>query len=196
MIVEVLDVYGSDMKISKYAGISYGKDNESRNRLAKIIKQGHESPFRLGGLVLKCQLPLFVFRQIQRTEVGRDFLEKSFRYVKADESKFYISDFPDEIRDILIQQYRESVSTYTKLLEYEEIKPEFARMVLPQAIYIELIGYWSLSALMRLYKSRTLNKHAQQETRKFVSLMWDALKEHFPLIAEEFDKNNQEEWYK
>lgn len=192
MTVEVLDVYGSDMKISKYAGISYGKDNESENRLKKIIEQGHESPFRLGGLVLRCEVPLFVFRQIQRTEVGRDFLEKSYRYVKANESKFYVSHYSNEVENIMANQYKQAVNAYEELLKIEDIKPEIARTVLPQGIYIELIGYWSLSALMRLYKNRTLNKHAQLETRKFVQLMWNVLEENFPLIAKEFDKKRGE----
>jgi flavin-dependent thymidylate synthase len=195
MNVETLDVYGSDLKISSYAGISYGKDNPSKSRLLTLIKQGHESPFRLGGLVLKCKLPLFVFRQIQRTEIGRSFLEKSYRYVKADNATFYI--FPEQqntlVNNAIADSYSKSLETYNYLVEEEGIKPEVARAVLPQGIYVELIGYWSLSALMRLYKTRTLNKHAQNETREFVKLMWNEVEKYFPITAKAFNEQYKEE---
>lgn len=188
MTVETLDVYGSDMKISKYAGISYGKENESKNRLSVLIKNEHESPFRLAGLVLKMKLPLFVFRQIQRTEVGRDFLEKSYRYVHASEMPFYIpKKYSNVAQNIILTQYKNAIESYKYLINNENLPKEVARTVLPMGVYVEVIGYWSLSALIRLYKSRTLNKHAQEETRDFVQLMWNEVSDAFPIVAEEIE---------
>lgn len=182
--VEKIETYGSDAMVSRFAAICYDKEDGAFSRLETIAKTDHESPLRSVGMVLRLEIPLWVWKQLMRSEIGRSFLEMSFRYVKAENAEFYLPENLESAGKVILKKfYESSLQTYSFLLEQKKTKPEMARIVLPQAIYTKINIVGSLSWAYRIKKLRTDNPHAQKETRIVSEMIWKEFKENFPVIC-------------
>jgi thymidylate synthase (FAD) len=87
---------GSDLMVSNVARVSFNKwRTEFEPGDAKLINyladHGHSSPFRHPQIQLRCSVPIFIARQLQKHTVGLTWNEVSRRYVDSD-IEFFVPD--------------------------------------------------------------------------------------------------------
>jgi thymidylate synthase (FAD) len=158
-----------------------------------LAKHNHWTPFAHNSITLHLKMPIFVARQVDKSQVGFVVNEVSRRYVD-DEPEFY---FPEAWRkrppgsvkqgsaeDLLldwdVEPYvMDALRAYDKLLE-SGVAPEMARMVLPQNMYTEQWKTGSLAAWARLYKLR-IDSHAQKETQEIARQVSEIIEPLFPV---------------
>jgi len=74
--------------------------------------------------------------------------------------------------------YEKDIKLYNKLLA-NDVKPEQARIVLPQSMYTTFIETGSLAAYARLYKLR-IKKDSQWEIQEYAKAIDEALSKIVP----------------
>ena len=107
--------------------------------------------------------------------VGTDFDGKSFEY----EDLWGDCDNGWAIPLHNSKHHYDAVEWYKWLLE-SGVAPEMARMVLPQSMYTEAWGTFSLAALARFYKLRA-DSHAQLEIQEFARAIDSLVRPLFPV---------------
>lgn len=115
--------------------------------------------------VFKSKIDLSTRAQFIRHRVSWQELSRRYVSGKKSEFEFYLS--PRLENSELIEEYNDmvlqSVSLYNRAIS-NNIKPEEARRILPQAMYTTVWSAWQPKQLEVFYKLR-LDKHAQQEIR-------------------------------
>lgn len=188
---------GDDLAVVNAARVSFKKksddlDYKDERLINYLAEHNHWTPFAHNSITLHIKAPLFVFRQLDKHQVGFVVNEVSRRYVDF-EPEFY---WPDRWRkrpDRSIKQgsgaefdlgwdvepyVMDGLRAYDKLLE-SGVAPEMARMVLPQNMYTEQWKTGSLAAWARLYKLRT-DETAQKETQEIARQCGEILEPLFP----------------
>ena len=177
----------------EYACGNYSYEGRLSEADAKLIsylaKHNHWTPFAHTALTFRIKAPLFVARQLGKSQVGLVWNEESRRYID-DEPEFYLPPLfrkaadnvkqgssDEEVRWLTVGKYanvstRRRASTIAKYAKelYEDmigsgVAPEMARMVLPQSLYVTWWWSGSLAAFARVCKLR-LDAHAQRETQQ------------------------------
>lgn len=168
----------------------------------------HWTTFAHCQLTLRCKAPIFVARQLAKSQIGLVWNEESRRYIQTEVELFlpnvlhkspanakqgasneehtgYVikeSKFGGVDRtalELIKEQTEQAVATYEALLE-AGVAPEEARMVLPQNMMVNFIWTGSLLAFNRVYQLRS-DGHAQiTGTQAFAKKLGDILYEHFP----------------
>lgn len=207
--VTLLDHMGSDLSVVNAARVSFSKVSlemtEADKKLIKYLaKHDHWTPFAHTSISLRIKAPIFVARQLGKSQVGLVWNETSRRYVK-DTPEFYepetwraaaenVKQGSSETEVIthgeyglpLDDRYRYAVvtalDTYQFLIE-AGVSPEQARMVLPQAMMTEWVWTGSLLAFVRVCKLR-LDKHTQKETRDVAELIYAIIKQLYPVSVD------------
>ncbi len=200
--VEYVDHMGKDITVSNVARVSFNKwKEEFESGDAKLINyladHGHSSPFRHPQIQLRCSVPIFIARQLQKHTVGLTWNEVSRRYVDAPPELFV----PDSWRsrpDASIKQgsggdhalsdhfgacYEDvkslCLSVYDTMIS-KGVAPEQARMVLPQSMMTSWIWTGSLAAFFHVYKLRS-EVYAQKEVQEFATQLEAIIKPLFPV---------------
>lgn len=198
-MVELLNYMGDDNMVANTARVSYlkGADNytvEQNNKLISYLaKHNHWSPFSSPQLQFRITCPIYVERQLIKTEAGRVFNSVSGRYVDFSDTYFEIEQFRKQSVDSkqgssedlneednqyakFIQAYCITVckNAYNDLLNLG-VSKEQARSVLGLNLNTTMIWTGSLYTVIRLCKQR-LKPEAQKETRDVVQEMLDAVK--------------------
>ena len=213
-VVTFLDSMGNDLSVVNDARVSMGKhhaefDEVKDTRLIKYLAKPrhsgiHWTPFSQVQIKLHMELPIFVLRQLQRSEVGRTFNEISGRYVETFDT-FYIQEQYHKKPEESIKQGRgdafglgtnpfivskiERASYYAfqkyKILLHSGVCPEEARQVLPLNTMTQIRMTGSLIFWARVYRLRSasdaqlaINKLAAQIAeccRTVAPISWDAL---------------------
>lgn len=205
MKVELIDSAGGDLSVVNSARVSFNKEatemGEGDEKLIKYLaNHRHDTPFRHNFIQLRCEVPLFLARQLMKHQAGLTWNEESRRYID------YIPDFhnPTQWRkrpekgikqgsggnhhySPKWQRYyeahiEESVALYKAMLN-DGIAPEMARMVLPQSMMVNFIWSGNLLAFHHVYTLRSA-AGAQKEARQFAYLLEDAIKPAFPISWE------------
>lgn len=171
--------------------------NSDEKLLKYLAKEGHNSPFFHPHLTFRVTAPVFVARQLMRSQVGLVISEVSRRYI--DTKPDYWSPESWRTRAGNVKQgsggelpvlrrlmasliYRSAVAiqdwAYHLLLKLN-VCPEQARAVLPVATMTTWIWTGSLSAFARVCALR-LDAHAQQECQEIALLIDAHCEEQFP----------------
>lgn len=180
--------------------------NGLSDRDSKLIKylatHNHTSPFRHCFATFHVKAPIFVARQLAKSQVGMSWNEVSRRYVDS-EPEFW---WPDKWRkraedkkqgsgealsdDLFVNTQANlaidgALHSYNAMLK-EGVAPEQARIVLPQNMYTE--WYWSGSLQawahmcnLRCYpdaqaETREVADHIDRECEKLWPVSWKALR--------------------
>lgn len=206
--IELLAHVGSDNSIANTARVSMEtggewddlpKDysEEQRDKLLKYLaKHQHTSPFRHNSITVRCNVPIFLARQLGKHQVGMSWNEVSRRYVDEQPEFFY----PDEWRskpDGSIKQGSGNIhpDSHWWMVQYDKhtqtcldmyngmladgIAPEMARMVLPQSMMTEFVWTGSLMAFAHVYKLRA-DSHSQVEAQEFAKELDEIISPLFP----------------
>lgn len=180
--------------------------NDKDKGLVKFLAtHGHWTPFAHVTATLRIKCPLFVARQLMRSNVGIVYNETSRRYVQDEPEFAYLTyrSKPDKVKQgsgdkvdnamQALERYKAfhieqlAVKAYNEMLAHG-IAPEQARAVLPQSMLTEFWMTGSLAAFARVVLLRT-GRHAQMESQEFGKAMdhvlrpiapvsWCALMEH------------------
>jgi thymidylate synthase (FAD) len=196
--VELIDHMGSDRRIAEAAWVSSNRaENRPDSDVARIVKylarENHWTPFGQTAITLRFRVPIFIARQLMRSNVGIVWNEESRRYVDdlpqfhfpkvfrtRSESMKQGSGEPLEqeenyrARGLFFDACNQSVGSYLSLLRMG-IAPEQARAVLPVATYTTIIGTFNLSSLARVYGLRS-GPHAQAEIRELAACIDQAVR--------------------
>jgi thymidylate synthase (FAD) len=201
MKVELLEVFGNDLMVCQSARVSYSKDasNYSEEQNDKLInflaKHNHWSPFSHPKVQFRLEMPIYVERQIIKTQAGVDYNSISGRYVDFSDTYSLITQWRKQSKDskqgsagvldtdtqekcnmIEMHVFETCKKAYKDLIELG-VSKEQARTILPLNLNTTQIWTGSLYSFIRLCKQR-LKPDAQQETRKLVQMMLDQVIEN------------------
>jgi thymidylate synthase (FAD) len=204
MQVSLIDVAGGDLSVVNSARVSFNKEiAEVEPKDEKLIhylaEHKHMTPFRHNFIQLRCEVPLFLARQLMKHQAGLTWNEESRRYV--DYMPDFYSPFPwrkrpdksikqgsgdqmspeDNLRaeSLFTDLMTQARQTYTGLLKLG-VAPEMARMVLPQNMMVNFIWSGNLLAFFHVYSLRS-GEGAQEEAKVFAEELKKAVEPEFPI---------------
>jgi len=186
MNVELLEVMGSDLTIVNAARVSFAVESSEfsgrdKSLISYLAKHNHWTPFGHVQLQFRLKAPVFVARQLHKSQVGLLVNEVSRRYVdskpefhepegwrlKAQDKKqgSSLETFPGpqgERWDARYWDLMNNAETLYQNMVASGVAPEQARMVLPQSMMTEWYWTGSLAAFARVVKQR-ISSDAQLE---------------------------------
>lgn len=208
-MIEYLSHQGNDNTVANVARVSMELDGqfddlpenytpEQRNKLIKYLaKHKHTSPFRHNSVSIRCNVPIFLARQLVKHQAGLSWNEVSRRYT-TDDITFY---HPEEWRSAPTEGVKQGSSTvhpendeivgwYNSIMEesmerYEGmlecgVAPEMARMILPQSMMVQYIWTGNLMAFAHVYNLR-IDGHSQKEAQDFASALDNIIRPLYPV---------------
>jgi thymidylate synthase (FAD) len=199
MKVELLEVFGNDTMVCQAARVSYSKeasnytDEQNEKLINYLSKHNHWSPFSHPKLQFRLTMPIYVERQIIKTQAGVEYNSISGRYVDFSDTYTRIGEWRNQSTDSKqgsegVSKYQENCNliedfilkscsdAYKRLIDLG-VSKEQARTVLPLSLNTTQIWTGSLYSFIRLCKQR-LKPDAQAETRQLVQMMLDQVKEN------------------
>ena len=210
MKVELIDSAGGDLSVVNSARVSFAKkvidmDTNDVKLIRYLAKHHHDTPFRHNFIQLRCQVPLFLARQLMKHQAGLTWNEESRRYIdsvpefyqpkewrgrpdgsikqgSSEESVYTLTMCSGSImltREAYNRHITKSINLYEDMLS-NGIAPEMARMVLPQSMMVNFIWSGNLLAFYHVYKLRS-GEGAQQEAIEFAKLLKEAIEPKFPI---------------
>ena len=162
--------YAKDVSIKKLQ--KKINDNDVSAFITKLLESGHESPFEhisftfgIEGISRACSHQFVRHRMASFSQRSQRYcFEDGFNYIEPEdinenenEDKFF--------RDFM----RHSKEVYSKLID-KGVKPEDARMVLPNACETKIIVTMNARELLHFFKLRCC-KRAQKEIREVAFMM-------------------------
>lgn len=156
----------------------------------------HDTPFNHCHISFEVKAPIFVARQLVKTEYA-PFSEFSRRYI-TDDVEFYLHDYREAAKDkkqgsggahpnneSLQDRARfhniEAVMWYNKQIK-EGVAPEQARGCLPTDLMTSWTWSATLGAFAKMCRER-LGSDAQEETRYVAEKVYKNLQQHYPISA-------------
>lgn len=173
--------YAKDVSIKKLQ--KKINDNDVSAFITKLLESGHESPFEhisftfgIEGISRACSHQLVRHRMASFSQRSQRYcFEDGFNYIEPEdinenenEDKFF--------RDFM----RHSKEVYSKLID-KGVKPEDARMVLPNACETKIIVTMNARELLHFFKLRCC-KRAQKEIREVAFMMKNICRKVAPNI--------------
>ncbi len=177
--------------------VGYQVSERDKKLINYLADHNHITPFFHPMLRFRLKMPLFVARQWFKHTVG---------FARNEVSRRYVDDLPEIFNPTILRQrdknlkqgsktepiannaelaekvrthHAQALAFYQELLA-QEVAPEEARIVLPQATYTEFIETASLSAYARLVHLRT-DSGAQKEIRDYAQLVSQLIQPTFPV---------------
>jgi len=200
MKVDLIETFGNDAMVSLAARVSYDKQaqdytEEQNNRLLKYLAtHNHWSPFSHPKLQFRLEVPIYVERQLIKTQVGVEYNSISGRYVDFSDTYSLVKEWRTQSKNSK-QGSAEPLDVYGQeacnVIEYEVkefcqnaykqlinlgVSKEQARTILPLNLNTTMVWTGSLYSFIRLCKQR-LKPDAQIETREVVEEMLRQVKE-------------------
>lgn len=206
MEVTYLGHYGDDLAVINAARVSFGRRkevfDEADARLIKFLARNkHIIPFAHPHVSFHFKAPIFVARQLGKSQVGFSWSEISRRYVKG-RPEVYMPPMlrkgsPDIKQGSLDEPVKRAKRTQAAFLKASEkavdaymaalkagVCPEQARALLPQNAYTEWHWTGSLLGWARVWGLR-VKPDAQRETREVVEMIGPKMEELFPVSWKE-----------
>ena len=199
MKVDLLNTFGSDEMVVDCARVSFQKEarNYSPEQNEKLInflsKHNHWSPFSHPRLQFRLEIPIYVERQLIKTQAGVEYNSISGRYVDFSDTYTTIKEWRKQSTDskqgsaealhnvdqLICNDIEQNVidvckQAYNDLIRLG-VSKEQARTILPLNLNTTMIYTCSLYSFIRLCKQR-LKKDAQAETREVVEEMLKQVK--------------------
>ena len=171
--------YAKDVSIKKLQ--KKINDNDVSAFITKLLESGHESPFEhisftfgIEGISRACSHQLVRHRMASFSQRSQRYcFEDGFNYIEPED----INENEDKIfRDFM----RHSKEVYSKLID-KGVKPEDARMVLPNACETKIIVTMNARELLHFFKLRCC-KRAQKEIREVAFMMKNICRKVAPNI--------------
>ena len=221
--VSYIDHMNSDLSVANTARVSFDKEtnweeghdadgpyyflkDRDKRLINFLAREKHLLPFRHPQIQLHIKAPIFVFRQLDKHQVGFSTSEISRRYVTGEpeffEPEYWRQAAPDKkqgsidtpveglegaLHGRLNQVYGDVLDLYEALLG-ASVAPEMARIVLPQAMMTQQIKTGSLLGWHHLYKLRS-SPDAQKEIRIVAEQIKEIVEQLFPVSWKALEEN-------
>lgn len=208
MSVELVLIAGTDLDIVNCARVSLNRQSQElsdadRGLIARLMRDGHSSPFTGGWAKFRISCSIGCSRQIARNGHYVELNEYSTRYSevtdefvypemkrqigKAMDYQFQPLDTPERhiAEPIIEASYRASYAAYQQLRN-QGIAREDARSVLPLGTMTHLIVSSHLKGWLRFLSQRT-DPHAQDEVRDIALEIEGYLRTKFPVSLDAWD---------
>lgn len=207
--VGLINHMGSDETIEFATRMSYGEGtravSDRRNLIRYLVRHYHTSPLEMGELVFHMKMPIFVMRQLVRHRTA-SLNEYSARYSELTDEIYVIpeervqeqsasnkqgsgdvmgEDEAERIIQAIQKSHAISLDTYRELLD-SGLSRELARGVMPVNGYTEVVWKIDLNNFFKTAFLR-LDKHAQEEVRVLLEIMFAAAKPLFPIAFQAFE---------
>lgn len=203
MDVVLIDVMGTESSIVQAARVSYGdgtkSTSEDKGLIRYLMRHWHTTPFEMVEFKFRIKCPIFVARQLMRHRTA-SVNEYSARYSLV-KNEFWIpkvfrgqsSTNPQASNgvfenDVLKKEYidacEQAFVVYQKMID-AGVSREISRAVLPQSTYTEFYWKIDLHNLLHFLRLR-MDSHAQPEIQEIAVLIWNFVKERFPVVAQAF----------
>ena len=207
--VGLINHMGSDETIEFATRMSYGEGtravSDRRNLIRYLVRHYHTSPLEMGELVFHMKMPIFVMRQLVRHRTA-SLNEYSARYSELTDEIYVIpeervqeqsatnkqgsgdamgEDEAERIIQAIQKSHAISLDTYRELLD-SGLSRELARGVMPVNGYTEVVWKIDLNNFFKTAFLR-LDKHAQEEVRVLLEIMFTAAKPLFPIAFQAFE---------
>jgi thymidylate synthase (FAD) len=203
-MIELLDVFGSDLTVVNAARVSFAKESKEMSLadeklIQYLAKHNHSSPFFHPQVRFRIKMPIFVAREWYRHQIGFARNEVSRRYVdtipecwvpsidqlRERDPKLKQGSKPTCVNDaeelhLYMSDHMEGCITMYEHVLSRGVAPEIARCVLPQSMMTEFIETGSLAAYARLYKLRR-DPSAQREIRDYAEKIGKFMEISFPI---------------
>jgi thymidylate synthase (FAD) len=214
--VELLDTMPNenmDMAVVSAARVSYLTDSKGADKDKSLIEflmqHGHTSPFEMAEFKFRVKAPVVVWWQWVRHRIA-EYNAQSGRYVKYDETEYYLPDKlrqpakhnrqasdedkfvegQDELIGKMQHHYLAALKLYNELLD-KGVAREEARLVLPGfAMYHTFIVKMNCHSLMNFINKRN-HRDAQWEIRQYAKIIEDMFQEKMPWSYDAYQK-----WFK
>lgn len=208
--VKLDNFMGSDSDTAACARESYKKGTKQINNdiglLDHLIRNMHTSPLEMPIVRYRQKIPLFVLAQQVRhrthamNQLSLRYSESELEFYEPEEwrlqdalnkqgSHGFLED-PDDLAFMIQHQHEIDEHTgevYRHMLE-KGISREMARIILPQALYTELVWQQNLHNHLHLLKLR-MDGHAQWEIQQYALTMHGIVKQLFPIITHCWDNH-------
>ena len=212
MKVTLVDHMGTDLTVVNAARVSFNKTSEfvvdewtnnlslntkDTKLISYLAKHNHWSPFAHCQVQFHFKAPIFVARQLAKSQVGMVWNEVSRRYVD-EEPEFYmpkdyrlkeqkkkqgssdkVTSNNEYFQEYAVRHAEFCKQMYTQLIG-DDVCPEIARIFLPINTYTEWYWTGSLVAWARVFNLRT-KPDAQKETQEIVRQIDPIMTELFPV---------------
>ena len=162
--------YAKDVSIKKLQ--KKINNNDVSAFITKLLESGHESPFEhisftfgIEGISRACSHQLVRHRMASFSQRSQRYcFEDGFNYIEPEDIN------ENENEDKFFKDFmRHSKEVYSKLID-KGVKPEDARMVLPNACETKIIVTMNARELLHFFKLRCC-KRAQKEIREVAFMM-------------------------
>lgn len=173
--------YAKDVSIKKLQ--KKINDNDVSAFITKLLESGHESPFEhvsftfgIEGISRACSHQLVRHRMASFSQRSQRYcFEDGFNYIEPEDIN------ENEKEDKIFRDFmRHSKEVYSKLID-KGVKPEDARMVLPNACETKIIVTMNARELLHFFKLRCC-KRAQKEIREVAFMMKNICRKVAPNI--------------
>ena len=173
--------YAKDVSIKKLQ--KKINDNDVSAFITKLLESGHESPFEhisftfgIEGISRACSHQLVRHRMASFSQRSQRYcFEDGFNYIEPEGIN------ENENEDKIFRDFmRHSKEVYSKLID-KGVKPEDARMVLPNACETKIIVTMNARELLHFFKLRCC-KRAQKEIREVAFMMKNICRKVAPNI--------------
>ncbi|MDD7753617.1 MAG: FAD-dependent thymidylate synthase [Clostridiales bacterium] len=173
--------YAKDVSIKKLQ--KKINDNDVSAFITKLLESGHESPFEhisftfgIEGISRACSHQLVRHRMASFSQRSQRYcFEDGFNYIEPEDIN------ENENEDKIFRDFmRHSKEVYSKLID-KGVKPEDARMVLPNACETKIIVTMNARELLHFFKLRCC-KRAQKEIREVAFMMKNICRKVAPNI--------------
>lgn len=205
--VRLVDFFGSDDDVANAARVSYAKGTktaqDNANLVRYLMRHEHFSPFAMCQVKLHVRLPIFVHNQWVRHDRFH-WNVMSARYSIMPTEKWTTTDdwrapsssnkqAGDKPLDAASQAsaklkqdaaYNIAEDIYQDLLAMDVCR-EQARSVLPMGQYTECFVTANLGDWL-LFLRRRMDSHAQKEIQAYANVIYEILRELFPVTMEAF----------
>ena len=175
MKIQLLDTFGNDAMVALAARVSFDKkaenytDEQNDKLLSYLAKNNHWSPFSHPKLTFRLQIPIYVERQLIKTQAGVEYNSISGRYVDFSDTYTLINEWRTQSKDskqgsaepldvygqeacnVIEYSVKEFCQdAYKKLIELG-VSKEQARTILPLNLNTQFIWTGSLLSFIHLF---------------------------------------------
>lgn len=178
------------------------KDKKDTKLINYLAEHKHVLPFRHPSATLRITAPIFVLRQLGKSQVGYSWSEVSRRYISSDPEFFAPESWRLKADDVkqgssalslegieeakVSSSYEEfcniALELYNSYLE-RGVAPELARIVLPQSMHTTTVTTGTMLAWHHMVMQRT-DSHTQKESRDYAQAIDGIMEELFPVSWE------------
>lgn len=198
-LIGITNLQDNEHKVEETPAIVARKSHESKGdyndniRLNKdLIRWGHHTPLEFVNIILEVDgISKSALTQWDRQRIGIGFVQRSTRYVPADQNEFiypmydYIDDEQTVIELLKTHEeiHIEAIETYKKLFDKKTTKQD-ARKIMPVSFSSGTFVNMNARSLRHFFELR-LEKHAEWEIRRIACMIWDLIYPLFPSLLDD-----------